>query len=121
MLRIKRLFAQILSLLQEIIKDDKEIKNCLAPATADKAKKYDEQCALLNEIHFTVKSITPVQTSGGSAIKVVYNLEAETILVDDGEGIVQTSPTFKAINKLNLIPVKDMMAIKEQIDKMKEK
>lgn len=118
MLRTKRLFAQILSLLQEMIKDNKEIKNCLAPATADKAKKYDEQCALLNEIHFTVKNIAPIQTLNGSQIKVVYGLESETISVSD-DGSVQTSPTFKAINKLNLIPVADMIAIKEEIDKLK--
>ena len=87
MLRVKHLFAQILSLLQEIIKDDREIKNCLAPSTADKAKKYDEQCSLLNDVHLTVKSITPFQTAEGTKIRVVYSAEPETAFIVTGKQI----------------------------------
>ena len=116
----KRLLAQILSFLRANAADNKEIKKCLAPSTIDKASKYDEQSSFLADVRLQVKSITPIQMAKGVQIKVVYEAPAETIFLDD-DGTVQTSSAFKAINKLNLISVSDMVSIKEQIDKLKIK
>jgi len=104
---------------EEILKNQLELKESLAPKVGEKARKYDEVCETVRNVRLKVKNIhSYVDEHGRNAITVTYEPVVETIIVADE--VVMSTERFKAINELNLIPFSDMRRISAEIERLKK-
>ena len=112
-------FKEILHSLAGIWSDVRTIKQMQDPTLAAKAKKYDEIKKYLEDVHFSVTKVyTKIDDEGAPIICVEYGKELHHIRVD-AEGNDVCDPFIVAMNNLNLIPVEDMLRIRDEIEKNK--
>ena len=110
-------FKEILHSLAGIWADVKVIKQMQDPTLLAKAKRYDEVSKYLSDIRLRVAKVyTKLDDEGAPLVCVEYAKEVRHIRIDRNGGDV-CDPFIVAANNLNLIPVEDMMRIKEEIEK----
>lgn len=108
------------SLRQEII-ELRELLEKFDSETISKAKKYDEIQSYLASVKLKAKSGIKFNENAFSySVVVDYSSPKLELLIDENENVV-ASPTFKAINMLNLISYEDMEEIAKNIMLAKKK
>ena len=110
------------SLLTELIESNRELTKALDPTLAVKAEKYDKTEAMLKDIRIGVKNTRMVvdPDSGRIGIEIIYEMPRTTIWLDE-EGKTQSPESFRSMNGLNLISVKDTERIRKAINEVLRK
>ena len=110
----------IKKLLLQILNNQKEIRSLLDTRTLEKSKKYDEIVKNLECVRLKVKKISKVtETDGLPQVIVLYEPITETI-TSNGDGGIESSSQFKAINLLDLTSYADMRKVSAAIEDIKK-
>lgn len=107
--------------LRQEISELRELLEKLNSDTTQKAKKCEEIQSYLDSVKLKAKSSVKFNENAfGYSVVVEYTAPKLELLIDENENVV-ASPTFKAINMLNLISYDDMEEIAKNIMLAKKK
>lgn len=117
-MRLRKLISELIESNKQLSKQTSDLAKALG---VDKIKKYDELKSNVDKLpHLAVKNTRMVidEKSGRIGMEIIYDHPKTTIWFNDDDKVV-VPDSFKAINSLNLLSVKECEKIRKGMEDVK--